>query len=150
MQVIYRIEHLHCPRCAVEIENALRQLDFIEAVRLSFATQQLHLTVKQTENLLEQVQKIAISIDEGVKILERDSSGHHHVKDYVQQARKTACCDPNCNCCDYLPEQKIEKIEQEISSKSVKIIYDFENIDCPNCAVKIESAQFGQSIFSKS
>ncbi|MBD5142056.1 MAG: cadmium-translocating P-type ATPase [Ruminococcus sp.] len=140
MQVIYRIEHLHCPRCAVEIENALRQLDFIEAVRLSFATQQLHLTVKQTENLLEQVQKIAISIDEGVKILERDSSGHHHVKDYVQQARKTACCDPNCNCCDYLPEQKIEKIEQEISSKSVKIIYDFENIDCPNCAVKIESA----------
>ena len=142
MQVIYRIAHLHCPRCAVEIENALKQLDFIEAVSLSFATQQLHLTVKQTENLLEQVQKIAVSIDKGVEILERDSSGHHHVKEYVQQARKTTCCDPNCNCCDYLPEseQKIKPVKQEISSKSIKIIYDFENIDCPNCAAKIESA----------
>lgn len=142
MQVIYRIEHLHCPRCAVEIENALRQAENIEAVSLSFATQQLHLTVKHTENLLKQVQEIAVTVDKGVKILERDSSGHHHVKEYAQQAKKTKCCDPNCHCCDYLPEQEITQFadsKKEISGRTVKMIYDVENIDCANCAAKIEA-----------
>ncbi|MDE6088474.1 MAG: heavy metal translocating P-type ATPase, partial [Oscillospiraceae bacterium] len=89
MQGIYRIAQLHCPHCAVEIEKALRELDFIEDASLSFATRQLHLTVHKTENLLEQVQTAASRIDPEIRILERDTPGHHHAKDQVTEyARK--------------------------------------------------------------
>ncbi|MBR1555405.1 MAG: heavy-metal-associated domain-containing protein, partial [Oscillospiraceae bacterium] len=106
MRVIYRVEHLHCPRCAVRIEERLRQLPQIEAVCLSFSASQLHLTVSDTENLLEQVQAAAREIDEGIHFLDKEHAGHHHAKDYAQEMQKFKCSDPNCKCCDYLPEKE--------------------------------------------
>ena len=63
MRVIYRVEHLHCPRCAVRIEERLRQLGQVKAVSLSYSSSQLHLTVNNTENLLETVQSAAREVD---------------------------------------------------------------------------------------
>ncbi|MBE6876850.1 MAG: cadmium-translocating P-type ATPase [Ruminococcus sp.] len=55
--------------------------------------------------------------------------------------QKFKCSDPNCKCCDYLPQTETP-VPEEIpeSENSVKIIYDVENIDCAACAVKIEDA----------
>ena len=141
MRVIYRVEHLHCPRCALQIQEKLRQLPQVEAVSLSFSENLLHLTVSDTEKLLEQVQNSAREIDEGICFLEREHAGHHHAKDYAREMRKFQCSDPNCKCCDYLPDAEApvqEKIPE--SENSIKLIYDVENIDCAGCAVKIESA----------
>jgi len=139
MRVIYRVEHLHCPKCAVRIEERLRGLPQVEAVSLSFPSSQLHLTVTDTANLLEQIQAAACEIDEGVRFLDKEHAGHHHAKDYAQEMKKFKCSDPNCKCCDYLPEQE-EIPEKPVSADSIKLVYDVENIDCAACATKIENA----------
>ncbi len=139
MRVIYRVEHLHCPRCAVRIEERLRQLGQVKAVSLSYSSSQLHLTVNNTENLLETVQSAAREVDEGVIFLDKEHAGHHHAKDYAQEMKKFKCNDPNCHCCDYLPEKEPEE-PTVISENSRKLVYDVENIDCASCAAKIEHA----------
>ena len=139
MRVIYRVEHLHCPKCAVQIEERLRKLPQIEAVHLEFSCSQLHLTVQDTENLLEQVQNAAREIDEYVCFLDKEHAGHHHIQDYAKEVKKFGCNDPDCHCCDYLPEAE-ENPSEEVSADSIKLIYDVENIDCANCAAKIEAA----------
>ncbi|MBR0485955.1 MAG: cadmium-translocating P-type ATPase [Oscillospiraceae bacterium] len=55
--------------------------------------------------------------------------------------QKFKCSDPNCKCCDYLPEAD-SPVPEEIpeSENSIKLVYDVENIDCAACAVNIESA----------
>ncbi len=140
MKVIYRTEHLHCPRCAVRIEDALRGLDGVEAVRLSFSNQQLHLTVTNTDHLLERVQNAATAIDDGVKILDKAHAGHHHAKDYAAEMQKFRCSDPNCHCCDYLPESEKEPEQPQEVPNGIKFVYDVKNIDCAACATKIEHA----------
>lgn len=140
MRIIYRVEHLHCPKCAVRIEKRLRELPQVEAVSLSFPSSQLHLTVNNTENLLELVQAAAREIDEGVQFLDKVHAGHHHAKDYAQEMKKFKCSDPNCRCCDYLPEKEESVPEKPVSENSVKLVYDVENIDCAACAAKIENA----------
>ena len=139
MRVIYRVEHLHCPRCAIQIEERLQQLSQVEAVSLAYSSSQLHLTVNNTENLLETVQSAAREVDEGVIFLDKEHAGHHHAKDYAQEMKKFKCSDPNCRCCDYLPEKELEE-PVIISENSRKLVYDVENIDCASCAAKIENA----------
>ncbi len=141
MRVIYRVEHLHCPRCAVQITERLRQLPQVAAVSLSFSENLLHITASDTEHLLEQIQSAANEIDEGVRFLERNHAGHHHAKDHAGEIKKFRCTDPNCKCCDYLPPEEAA-VPEEIpeSPDSVKIVYDIENIDCAACAAKIEAA----------
>ena len=135
MRVIYRVEHLHCPRCAVRIEERLQKLSQVEAVSLAYSSSQLHLTVNNTENLLETVQSAAREVDEGVIFLDKEHAGHHHAKDYAQEMKKFKCSDPNCRCCDYLPEKESEE-PVILSENSRKLVYDVENIDCASCAAK--------------
>ncbi len=144
LKLIYRVEHLHCPRCAVQIEQRLKQLPQVEAVSLMYSSSQLHLTVNNTEHLLEQIQHAAREIDEHVEFLDKEHAGHHHAKEYAQEMKNFKCSDPNCRCCDYLPEQNEPEMKPETKPKTSKtgkkFIFDVENIDCANCAAKIESA----------
>ncbi len=140
MRVIYRVEHLHCPRCAVNIEERLRKLTQVEAASLVFSSSQLHLTVTDTDHLLEQVQSAAREVDEGVLFLDKEHAGHHHARDYAREMKKFQCNDPNCRCCDYLPRTEEVPEEKPVPQDSVKLVYDVENIDCAACAAKIEDA----------
>ena len=140
MTVFYRVESLHCPRCAVRVEEALRQLDGIQAARLDYATRQLYVTVSDTNGLLERIQTAAREADEGILILDKEHAGHHHARDYAAEIRKFQCSDPNCHCCDYLPDTQATPPPVSEPQTGEKLVYDIEGIDCAACAAKIEDA----------
>ncbi len=77
MKVVYRIQNLDCPHCAGEIERVIAGLPGIEAASLDFPTKQIHLTVTETQGLLERIQAAADSVEDGVVFLEKRTAQKH-------------------------------------------------------------------------
>ncbi len=62
---IFLIENLNCAHCAGKIEEAIRSMSEVEEAILSFELQQLKIKSKE-KDLLEKIQQIADSIEDGV------------------------------------------------------------------------------------
>ncbi len=84
MKVIYTIENLDCPHCAGVIEQKIQNMEGVESASLSLTTGKLHLQVQSTEGLLERIQAIADSVEDGVIFRERAEHAHaqHHGHDH--------------------------------------------------------------------
>lgn len=62
----YKLENLTCAYCAATIEETLQNMEGVRAVRLQFATLDLHLDTDD----LEAVRKVIDSIEPGVRVLD--------------------------------------------------------------------------------
>lgn len=71
MRKTYNLENLDCANCAAKIENAVRQLNGIKNVSVSFMTQKI--TVETDENLeeiLAQIKKIINKVEPECEIID--------------------------------------------------------------------------------
>ena len=81
---IYIIENLDCANCAAKIERKFNQHPKVEAATITFATKQLRLTAEAPDGLLEELVRIARTVEDGVVIYPRDQAPkqsrrkHHH------------------------------------------------------------------------
>lgn len=66
----FKINNLDCANCAMKVETALRKLDYIDEVSLSFSTSILMANTKRNDvdSLLSDLNKVANSVEEGVVI----------------------------------------------------------------------------------
>ncbi len=71
MKAVYIVENLDCPNCALKIESAIQKLEGIQEASLSYPTKQLHITAEKLEGLLEKIQGVADSVEDGVIISEQ-------------------------------------------------------------------------------
>ena len=95
MKLLYTVENLDCPHCAAKIENAIRQMDGIEDASLSYAAGLLQVTAAVEEGLLERIQAVSDSIEDGVVFSKKHSHSpaqahdgshaHAHEHDHAEE-----------------------------------------------------------------
>lgn len=85
---IYLIENLDCANCGAKIEKKLNELADIKSAQLTFATKKLKIVAQNPDVLLPQINKIANSIENGVKIINADeasSKSHQNKKIFLMK-----------------------------------------------------------------
>lgn len=79
---------LDCAHCAGKIEQAVSEAEGFENVSLVFATKSLYFEHDEDETIIETVQKITDSIEDGVCVSDSVDERHH-------------CHDEHCDCSDH-------------------------------------------------
>ncbi len=64
----YTITGLDCPNCAAKLEAKLNEVEGVEEAVLTFAIEQLKITAEEPDKLLEELQRVADSMEDGVEI----------------------------------------------------------------------------------
>ena len=83
-QMILSIKGLHCANCAAKIEKKINDINEIEEANLDFIGEKILLKTSETNEmkLIDAIQKIADSIEDGVTISSRrkinDKTVHEH------------------------------------------------------------------------
>ena len=77
-QKIYILEELDCANCAAKIEAKFNALPQVEEATITFATRQLRLTAEDPDSLIEELTKVARTVEPGVTILPREEGHEHH------------------------------------------------------------------------
>ena len=68
---VYLIEGLDCANCAAKVEAKIRAMPEVESATVVFAAWQLRVTARSHEGLLEKMQRITDSVEEGVVLSPR-------------------------------------------------------------------------------
>ncbi|MCH5304243.1 MAG: cation transporter, partial [Ruminococcus sp.] len=90
---------LDCANCAGKIEKEIANTEGFSEVSLVFATKSLYFQHIEDDNIIEKVQKITDSIEDGVTVSRevKKSKNHSHNHD-------------ECNDCDHGENSKLSKI----------------------------------------
>ena len=73
---LYTIENLCCANCAAKIEDKLNAHPAVEKAVIAFATRQLHLTAKDPDALISELQAIARTVEADVAFLQEECHCH--------------------------------------------------------------------------
>ena len=60
MKKTYKMRDLDCANCAAKMEDAIRKLDGVQAVSISFMTQKL--TIEAEEDRLDEIMRQAVKV----------------------------------------------------------------------------------------
>ena len=122
----YTLEGLDCANCAMKIEEAIAKLNGVENVSIVFATKTLSLkSILDEHELFNTIKKTIDSVEDGVTLIEKTKSHHEHHHDD----------DEHCGCGH-------EHHEHNHSHGKTRK-YTLQDLDCANCAMKIEEAIAG-------
>ncbi len=88
---VYNIEGLDCANCAAKIERKLNEMPEVEAATITFASRQLRVSAKSHKGLLEKMQKVTDSVEDGVTLSPRTSKGAVS-KTYILEGLDCANC----------------------------------------------------------
>lgn len=91
MEKNYNILNLGCAHCGGKIEEAIKKIDGIEDAVLNFPMRKIKIKGDITEELLNEINRIADKIEAGVEIIP-DSHGHNNTKDKYNQKHHGECC----------------------------------------------------------
>ncbi len=71
MKKVYRLEELDCANCAAKMERAISALPGVEKASVSFMSQKLSLTAKESEfsKVLEAVEKVIRRVEPDCRIV---------------------------------------------------------------------------------
>ncbi|MEE5992249.1 MAG: heavy metal translocating P-type ATPase [Oscillospiraceae bacterium] len=122
MKAVYIIENLDCPNCAMKIESAIQKLEEIEEASLSYPTKQLHITAEKIEGLLEKLQSVADSVEDGV-IISEQATAHLDKAPYPSHVheRRLQLAELMANPQTMNPE-KTEAPEQHLETENILLI----------------------------
>lgn len=120
----YKLKGLECAHCAQKMEERLNQLPEVKECSIHFATSLLFIDTDRylsDEKILKVIQKIEPNVTIESKL---DGLHHHHGE---------CGCDCGCNHDDTTGQVK--------SLKGLDVYtFTISNLDCANCAMKVEQA----------
>lgn len=150
-------ENIDCPNCAAKVENALNKNDDIVDARVNFVTKKVIIKHLNNVEIYKIASKIVSTVEKGATLEKmhdhdhnccHDEHDHHcchdeHDHHCCHDEHDECCHDEHDECCH--EECTLEKHNVTLSSeeKSHDIItstFNFEDIDCANCAAKVERA----------
>lgn len=84
-RIILNVKGLHCANCAAKIEKKLNEMQNVKEARIDLVGEKIFLTAEEKNGsvLVNAVQKIADSIEEGVKIFLPSKHNHAHSHDHA-------------------------------------------------------------------
>lgn len=71
---VYMVQHLDCANCGAKIERALNQMTEVEEAVLTFTTKKLKVKAASYDGLLEKMQAVTDSVENGVVLVELSKS----------------------------------------------------------------------------
>ena len=74
---IYIMEHLGCANCAAKMEAKFNAHPLVEEAVITFSTKQLRLTAEDPDSLIEELQALARTVEDGIVIVPREKHGDH-------------------------------------------------------------------------
>ena len=97
---IYTIENLDCANCAAKIEAKFNAHPGVEEAAITFTTRQLRLTAADPDALLEELTRIARTVESEVIIRPREhtSQDHHHGHNHECACGHNHGHDHECAC----------------------------------------------------
>lgn len=151
-QKVYIIENLGCANCAAKMEAKINAMEEVEQATITFATRQLRVTAADPDALVSQMQKLMQSVEPEVTLVPREKHEHHHEEHEHHHHEDGCCCghdheehehhhhEDGC-CCghDHEEHEHHHHEEHKHSHGGNRKIYKIENLDCANCAAKIEA-----------
>ncbi|MDO5124862.1 MAG: cation transporter [Ruminococcus sp.] len=71
MKKAFKMQDLDCANCAAKMENAIRKIDGVESVSISFMTQKMTLTAEDEkfDDVLKKAAKICKKVEPDCRIL---------------------------------------------------------------------------------
>ena len=80
MNKVYLMENLDCANCAAKIEAKINAMPEVEEATITFTTRQLRVRAENPDALLEEMIRLARSVEPDAAITERKSEhrAHHH------------------------------------------------------------------------
>ena len=79
----YILQDLDCANCAAKIEQKFNAHPAVEAATITFTTKQLRLTADDPDALLEELTRIARTVESEVVIRPRNHASHSHDHDHA-------------------------------------------------------------------
>lgn len=142
MEKKYTFENLDCPHCAKKLEDKIGAVEGVHSAKVEFPSCVVTLDIEDSmeETIEAEMEKIVSEEEPDVHIHEEGCCHHHegccgeHHHDYEE-----GCCEGHHHehhegcCCGEHPHHHEE--EEETATYMFKV----EDIDCANCAAKLES-----------
>ena len=97
--VKYRMVDLDCPNCAAKIEAKINAMPAVKEAALAYATKQLVVTAEDPDALLEEMIKIARTVESEVSIEPwKGTANHSHEEHEHHHDHDDGCCHDHCEC----------------------------------------------------
>ena len=167
MEKVFEINNLHCAHCGAKIEEALNKLEGIESAVLNFPMKRFHIHGEFTDELLEQMNRTARSIEPEVEIVPHEHEHHHHEHEHHHEHGEHCECEhehehehhhehgEHCECehehehehhhehgehceCEHEHEHEHHHEHAEVTADHRE--YEITGLDCAHCGGKIEEA----------
>ncbi len=91
-RLVFRLEGLHCPICALDIERSMAELEWVDSSSLDPVTSKLTLEVRKGAmplKPLSMVQELVDGIEAGIKVLPEEDPTGEGLKNTANRALKT-------------------------------------------------------------
>ncbi|MCP1102616.1 Cd2+/Zn2+-exporting ATPase [Aequitasia blattaphilus] len=113
MKLVYTFENLDCAHCAGVIESKIQKMPEVESASLTFVTKQLTVEAKNEKGMLEKIQSVADSVEDGVIFKKKEEV----------KTKKLTYTFENLDCahCAGVIENKIKEMP-EIESASLTFV----------------------------
>lgn len=136
MEKKYTFENLDCPHCAKKLEDKIGAVEGVHSAKVEFPSCVVTLDIEESmeETIEAEMEKIVSEEEPDVHIHEEGCCCGEHHHDYEE-----GCCEGHHHehhegcCCGEHPHHHEE--EEETATYMFKV----EDIDCANCAAKLES-----------
>ncbi len=132
MEKKYTFENLDCPHCAKKLEDKIGAVEGVHSAKVEFPSCVVTLDIEESmeETIEAEMEKIVSEEEPDVHIHEEGCCCGEHHHDYEE-----GCCEGHHHehhegCCGHHDHE-----EEETATYMFKV----EDIDCANCAAKIES-----------
>ena len=140
----YEFEDIDCPNCALKVEQALNKEKTIYEARVNYLSKKVIIKHLNNIEIYNIASKIVSTSEPGAKLIKIDDNEekscechheHHHDEDECECHHEHHHDEDECECVNN--DNKHEHI-LETDADTLVTIYDVEDIDCANCAAKIE------------
>ncbi|MDO5540113.1 MAG: heavy metal translocating P-type ATPase [Eubacteriales bacterium] len=92
---VYILEGLDCANCAAKVEAKIRQMPEVEYATVAYATRQLRVSAENHNGLMEKMQAVINSIEDGITLVPRPKKGSMGISKTKVYILEGLDC-PNC------------------------------------------------------
>lgn len=142
MQYTYKIRELKCPECANLLVTNLQKIEYIKEININYDRKKI--SIEGRRNLSQE--ELKIILDTVVKLSKCPYHEHNHKKTKHQEHHHDSCCQCDSHhhdgCTHHHDKNEVNHphLNVTVNGNMTTEEYAFQNIDCPNCALKVERA----------
>ncbi|MBP5408440.1 MAG: cadmium-translocating P-type ATPase [Bacilli bacterium] len=136
----FLFEDIDCPNCASNVEELLNKNEDIIEARVNFLNKKVIIKHKNNVEIYNIASKILDYTEPGARLI-KDEDEHHHDEEHEHHHEHHHHEDEHCHGeCEVHEKHNVNLSRDDHKNHVIISTFDFEDIDCANCALKVERA----------